>query len=160
MKTLVAIAVLAALAGCATPPRTVSYAGAYAQPADPQGWRVVSVTPVAPGTGAQLAATQGTGNATTTATTPVDAGQTAARSVQYTSAPVQYTSQPVQYVSQPVYVQSPVYVPAPVYYRDPYYDYYPPVSLSLGFMFGNGGWGHRGWGRGGVGLGVGFHHHR
>jgi hypothetical protein len=159
MKTLVAIAVLAALAGCATPPRTVSYAGAYAQPVDPQGWRVVSVTPVAPGTGAQLAAAQGTGSSTTTTTTPVDMG---AQQPQYTSQPIQYTSQPVQYVSQPVYVAAPVYVPAPVYYRDPYYDYYPPVSLSLGFMFGNGGWGHRGggWGRGGVGLGVGFHGHR
>lgn len=140
MKTLFAIAALAVLAGCATQPRTVSYAGAYAQPTDPSQWRVVSVTPVAPGTGERMAATAGT--VTTTAVDP-------------SSQPAQYASQPVQYTSQPIYVQQPVYVPAPLYVRDPYYDYYPPVSLSLGFVFGNGGWGHRGgccWGRGGIGF--------
>lgn len=144
MKTLFAIATLAVLAGCATQPRTVSYAGAYAQPSDPSQWRVVSVTPVAPGTGERMAATSGT-----VTSTPIDTS----------SQPVQYASQPVQYTSQPVYVQQPVYVAAPLYVRDPYYDYYPPVSLSLGFVFGNGGWGHRGgccWGRSAVGIG--FHH--
>lgn len=41
----------------------------------------------------------------------------------------------VEYSSAPVYVQQPVYVPQPVYSPQPSY-YYPPVSLSLGFVFG------------------------
>lgn len=52
----------------------------------------------------------------------------------------------VEYSSTPVYVQQPVYVPQPVYAPQPSY-YYPPVSLSLGFVFGrhwSSGHGHRG----------------
>ena len=41
----------------------------------------------------------------------------------------------VEYSSAPAYVQEPVYMPRPVYSPQPSY-YYPPVSLSLGFVFG------------------------
>jgi len=47
MKTLLVIAIAASLAACAEAPVQQR----YAQPADPGQWRVVSVTPVEPGTG-------------------------------------------------------------------------------------------------------------
>jgi hypothetical protein len=132
MKKLAIIIALAALSGCATTyPGPANYGSrAYAQPADPNGWQVVSVTPVAPGTGAAAAASG-------------DAGR-------ITSQP--YT--PPVVVTQPVYVPTPVYAPAPVY-ADPWY---PQISIGLGFNFTRfsgghwgghrGGWGGRGWGRG------------
>lgn len=116
MKTLLVIAIAASLAACAEAPVQQR----YAQPADPGQWRVVSVTPVEPGTAARVAAASKDGTA-----------------VEYSSAPV----------SQ-VYTPVPVYTPAPVYYPEPAY-YWPPVSLSLGFVFGR-HWGHgRGHYRGG-----------
>lgn len=118
MKTLLVIAAVAALAGCAEAPIQQR----YAQPADPGQWRVVSVTPVEPGTGARVAAASRDGT------------------------PVEYSSVPVSQV--PIYTPPPVYAPAPVYYPEPAY-YWPPVSLSLGFVFGR-HWGHgRGHYRGG-----------
>ena len=132
MKTLIsvlAIAATATLTGCAYDAPRGAYGTAYAPPADSSQWHVVSVTPVAPGTGDRLAASSGTGSATT-----------------YTSAPI---------VTQPVYVQQPVYYPAPVYYApSPYY--YPPVSIGLDLGFGRswGGHGRRNWG--GVGIGTRF----
>jgi hypothetical protein len=113
MKTLLVIAVAAALAACAEAPLQQR----YAQPADPGQWRGVSVTPVEPGTGARVAAASKDGT------------------------PVEYSNVPVS--QAPVYTPVPVYTPAPVYYPEPAY-YWPPVSLSLGFVFGH----HWGYGRG------------
>lgn len=121
--SLLAVAAATTLSGCAyDAPR--AYGSAYVPPADPGQWHVVSVTPVAPGTGSQLAASGGSSD--------------------YTSTPI---------VSQPVYVQQPVYYPAPVYYAPAPY-YYPPVSIGLDFAFGHSWGGRRGgrnWG--GVGIG-------
>ena len=115
MKKILFVVLLATLAGCAVEP-TGPYRGAYAQPSDPSQWRVVSVTPVPLGTGDRVAASSGNGSR------------------------VEYTSEPVA-VTRNVYVPTPVYVPQPVYVQEPAY-YYPPVSLSLGFVFG------RHWSRG------------
>lgn len=125
-KLAIIIASMAALSGCATYYPAPAYATrAYAQP-DANGWQVTSVTPVARGTGAAAAANGSAGTVT------------------YSDAP------------NVVYAPSPVYAPAPVYaapiYAAPAYDpyWYPPVSIGLGFSFGN--WcchgGHYG-GRGG-----------
>lgn len=140
MKTLLLIAVAAALGGCAVvPPGPAYYGSRPVGQTDPAGWQVVSVTPVAPGTGAQAAASG-------------QAGTVTSSTVQYAAAPV--------YASAPVYVPAPIYYPTPVYASPYYYDpyWYAPVSIGLGFNFG-GGWGHHGggWGRGGRG---GFHGHR
>jgi hypothetical protein len=133
MKSLAIIATLAAaLSGCATYyPAPANYGTrAYSQP-DANGWQVVSVTPVAPGTGAAAKASG-------------DAGR------------VTYSPAPTTVVTQPVYVPAPapVYVPAPVYapyapvYADPFW--YPPISIGLGFSWNHwsgghrGGWSHRG----------------
>lgn len=129
MKHILCLVALAALAGCAVEqPR--GYGGqAYAQPSDPSHWRVVSVTPVPAGTGDKVAANSANGSRVEYTSTPVSATRTI-----YAPAPV-YVQQPV-YVAQPIY--SPVYEPEPAYY-------YPPVSLSLGFVFGRhwgGGYGH------------------
>ncbi|RSZ55281.1 hypothetical protein HF313_15705 [Massilia atriviolacea] len=134
MKNLLLIGTLVALGGCATYPSSPGYANrGYAQPSDPSQWRVVSVTPVAPGTGDRVAAASPNGSR-----------------VEYSSRPVTVT-QPV-YVPAPVYVQQPVYVPAPVYIEEPLW--YPPVSLSLGFGFGR-SWGRHGFGSAHVGTGWG-----
>jgi hypothetical protein len=107
MKTMIIIAAAAMLAGCATAPQQ-QYG--YGAPADPSQWRVVSVTPVPPGTGARVAANSPDGSR------------------------IEYSSEPVT-VTSPVYVPQNVYAPAPIYAPQPSY-YYPPVSLSLGFVFG------------------------
>ena len=129
MKKLLLIIAAAALGGCAVaPPGPAYYGSRPVGQTDPNGWQVVSVTPVAPGTGARATAS-GDAGTVTTSTAPV-----------VTSTPV---------YSTPVYAQVPVYVPTPVYAPSPYlYDpyWYPPVSIGLGFSFGN-SWGHRGgWG--------------
>jgi hypothetical protein len=114
---ILALASSAALSGCATPyPGPANYGTRAYAPADANGWQVVSVTPVAPGTGA----------------TAGDAGRV-------TSAPIAYSATPVV-VAQPVYVPTPIYAPAPVY--DPFW--YPPVSIGLNFGFSNWGHGYRG----------------
>ena len=115
MKSLVLIVVAAALGGCATYPdgRGYGYVDSGTRPADPSQWRVVSVTPVPAGTGERIAATSPNG------------------------APTEFSSRPI---SPQEYQSSPVYAPAPVYYPEPTY-FYPPVTLSLGFVFGN-RWGH------------------
>ena len=125
MKKLLLIIAAAALGGCAVaPPGPAYYGSRPVGQTDPNGWQVVSVTPVAPGTGAR-------------ATESGSAGT-------ITSSPVQYTAAPV-YAAAPVYVPMPVYAPSPYLY-DPYW--YAPVSIGLGFSFGN-SWGHRGgWGHG------------
>jgi len=145
MKKLLLIIAAAALGGCAVaPPGPAYYGSRPVGQTDPNGWQVVSVTPVAPGTGARAAASGDAGAVTTSA------------------APVVVESGPA-YAAAPVYVPSPVYVPAPVYAPSPYlYNpyWYPPVSIGLGFSFGN-SWGHRGgWGghRGGWGGRGGFRH--
>lgn len=112
VKNLLAVTALCALAGCAVQPRNAD----YAQPRDPSQWRVVSVTPVPAGTAARVAAASADGKA-----------------VQYSSSPV--ASAPQVYGPAPRYGGAPVYAPAPVYQPEPYY-YWPPVSLSLGFVFG------------------------
>jgi hypothetical protein len=128
MKQLAIIASLAAaLSGCATYyPAPANYGTrAYAQP-DANGWQVVSVTPVAPGTGAAAAASG-------------DAGR-----VTYSPAPATVVTQPV-YVAPPVYAPAPVYAPYGPVYADPLW--YPPISIGLGFSWSHWSGGHRGgWG--------------
>jgi hypothetical protein len=135
MKKLAIILASATLAGCATQ-QPYYAAGTYIPPADPGQWRVVSVTPVAPGTGARAAAAGDTGVVT--------------------SSGIEYSPQQAPqtvFVPQPVYVPAPVYAPAPVYVQEPYW--YPPISIGLGFSFGRGWGGHRGgWGRGHAGGGF------
>jgi len=139
MKKLLLIVAAAALGGCAVAPPGPAYYGSRAVgQTDPSGWQVVSVTPVAPGTGAVAAQSGSAGTV---------------------------TSSPITYAPAPVYAAAPVYVPAPVYAPNPYlYDpyWYAPVSIGLGFSFGN-SWGHRGgWGghRGGWGGHRGGYRHR
>lgn len=140
MKLLLSLAACLALAGCATDP-----AGRYANnaPRDPAQWRVVSVTPVPAGTAAKIAARSPDGKA-----------------VEYSSSPVPLYSPAPVYAPPPVYGPSPYYGSAPYYGSTPYYHepayYWPPVSLSLGFVFGKHwssgrgrGHGHKHWrGRG------------
>ena len=122
-KLLIVIAGLATLAGCATPgPGPANYGTrGYAQSADPDGWQVVSVTPVPNGTGARAG----------------DGGVV-------TSSNIVVNPAPAPVVAAPVYGVQPLYAPAPVYVQDPYW--YPPVSIGLGFSFGRswGGHHHRG----------------
>lgn len=124
MKILIPLALCAALAGCATSPR-----GPYANaPRDPSQWRVVSVTPVPAGTAARVAAKSPDG-----------------KPVEYSSQPAPFYNPPVAYGPNPVYAPAPIYAPAPVYNPAPAY-YWPPITLSLGFVFGK-HW-SRGHGRG------------
>jgi hypothetical protein len=120
MKKLAIILSLVALSGCATTyPGPANYGTRAYAPADPNGWQVVSVTPVAPGTGAAAG----------------DAGRITSEPVTvYNPAPA------TTYVTQPVYVPAPVYAPMPVY--DPFW--YPPVSIGLNFGWSNWGHGYRG----------------
>lgn len=114
----------AVLGGCAVaPPGPDSVdTRAYAAPADPGQWRVVSVTPVPTGTAAR-------------AGEPVSNVEYSAEpSYGYAPAPA-YAPAPV-YVAPPLY-GPPLYAPAPVY--QPYW--YPPISIGLGFNFSR-GWGH------------------
>jgi hypothetical protein len=131
MKKLAIILSLAALSGCATTyPGPANYGTRAYAPADPNGWQVVSVTPVPAGTGA----------------TAPDAGRV-------TSEPVTtYNPAPTTVVTQPVYVPAPVYAPVPVY-AAPVYDpfWYPPVSIGLNFGWSSWGHGYRGGFRGGRG---------
>ncbi len=113
MKLLIPLALCAVLAGCATTP-----AGPSANaPRDPSQWRVVSVTPVPAGTAARVAAKSPDGKA-----------------VEYSSSPAPFYNPPPAHTPQPVYGSAPYY-PEPAYY-------WPPVTLSLGFVFG------RHWSRG------------
>lgn len=125
MKKLIVItAALAALTGCATQyPGPANYGTrGYAQAADPDGWQVVSVTPVPLGTGARAG----------------DAGVVTSSPVVVNPAPVSPQVSPI-YVPQPVY---PVYAgPAPVVIQDPYWT--APISIGLGFSFGRSWGGHR-----------------
>ena len=123
-KLVIVFASLAVLAGCAAPgPGPANYGTrAYAQPADPNGWQVVSVTPVPLGTGERAG----------------DAGVVTSSTVVTNPAPV-VAGRPM-YGAAPVY-GAPVYVPAPVYVQEPYW--YPPVSIGLGFSFGKSWGGHR-----------------
>lgn len=132
MKKLIVItAALAALTGCATQyPGPANYGTrGYAQAADPDGWQVVSVTPVPLGTGARA------GDAGVVTSSPVVVNPAPSNPV--------YATQPA-YSAYPAYPAYPAYgAPAPVVVQDPYW--YPPVSIGLGFSFG------RSWG--------GHHHH-
>ena len=121
-KLIVVIASLAALAGCATPaPGPANYGTRAAGPADPNGWQVVSVTPVPLGTGERAG----------------DAGVVTSSNVVVNPAPY-VASRPI-YAPAPVY-GAPVYVAPPVYVQEPYW--YPPVSIGLGFSFGKRWGGH------------------
>lgn len=140
MKNLSVIALLGLLTACAAPLGPGAYGDqARSQPRDPSQWRVVSVTPVPPGTAAQVAAKSADG-----------------KPVEYSSAPVAlYRPAPAYgpapgYVPAPAYGGAPLYGPAPIYAPAPAY-YWPPVTLSLGFVFG------RHWSRGHFG---GRHRHR
>ena len=127
MKKLIFVfASLAALAGCATPgPGPANYGTrGYAQSNDPNGWQVVSVTPVPLGTGERAG----------------DAGVVTSSEIVAEQAPY-VTGRPVYgapVYGAPVY-GAPVY-PAPVYAPSPYW--YPPVSIGLGFSFGRSWGGH------------------
>lgn len=144
MKILLSILAVAVLGGCATtPPAQRNYANRMPPPADPSQWHVVSVTPVAPGTGERLASTSGQG-------APEPGSSVLYRSDTEVSTQPQYLAPPM-YAQQPIYVQQPIYAaPAPYYY--------PPVSIGLDFMFGR-SWGGRHGGRnwGGIGIGTGWH---
>ncbi|MES2899177.1 MAG: hypothetical protein V4723_05570 [Pseudomonadota bacterium] len=114
MKNLLIIAALGVLAGCATTPGQNYGQQRYAHSGDPSQWRVVSVTPVEPGTGARIASSNPNGSN------------------------VEYSSVPMSAPPPVVYQQAPVYVDQPAYF-------YPPVTLSLGFVLGrHWGFGHRG----------------
>lgn len=152
MKKLFVIAIATAVAGCAEMPQQARYGnGSYAQPRDPSQWRVVSVTPVPTRTAAKVAARSPDGKPVEFSSSPAPLQTYATRPI-YSQAPVyapapvygSYGSVPV-YSSAPVYGPVPVYAPAPVYAPQPAY-YWPPVSLSLGFMFGR----HWGGGYGGA----------
>ena len=123
MKNLIGIVVLVALGGCAVDqPARGPYGNAGAGPRDPGQWRVVSVTPVPAGTAAQVASRSPDGK------------------------PVEFSSAPVS-VAPPYYAVAPIYAPAPVYMPQPAY-YWPPVTLSLGFVVGrhwSSGGHHRRW---------------
>lgn len=93
MKILIPLLCVAVLGGCAYPPPAQQYGARYQAPADPRQWHTVSVTPVAPGTGARLGAEPG-------------------KYVEATSEPIVATR--TVYVPQPVY-----YAPAPAYYYPP-----------------------------------------
>ena len=130
MKKLAIIVSLgAALSGCATYyPAPANYGTRAVGHTDPEGWQVVSVTPVAPGTGASAAANG-------------------------TAGTVTYSPAPTTVVTQPVYVPAPVYAPYAPVYAEPLW--YPPISIGLGFSWSHfsggghhGGWGHRGGWRG------------
>lgn len=114
-KTALLLACAAALTGCATAPY---YAGQpMPRAAAPGEWQVVSVTPVAPGTGAQAAAR---GEAGVVNSTPLPADAT------YGNAP------------------APGYQPQPVYEQPSYWAL--PLIIGLGIDFGRwGGHRHRGW---------------
>ena len=56
MKKFLPLIVLAALGGCAVAPPASYGVRVPVAAGDPSQWRVVSVTPVAPGTGARVAA--------------------------------------------------------------------------------------------------------
>jgi hypothetical protein len=127
-KLTIIIASMAALSGCATYYPAPAYATRAYAQPDANGWQVTSVTPVAPGTGASVA--NGNGGAVT-----------------YSQAPS------VVYAPAPVYATAPVYA-APVY--DPFW--YPPVSIGLGFSFGN--WCCHGGHYGGRGFHGGGYRHR
>jgi hypothetical protein len=124
-KLIVVIASLAALAGCATPgPGPANYGSRATAPADPNGWQVVSVTPVPLGTGERA----GDAGVVTSSNVVVNPAPNVAGSAVYGPAPA---------------YGAPVYVAPPVYVQEPYW--YPPVSIGLGFSFGKswGGHGHR-----------------
>lgn len=125
-------AALAVLAGCAAPGPANDATRAHARLTDPDGWQVVSVTPVPLGTGARA----GDAGVVTSSTVVTNPGPVGGRTV-YGAAPVN---------GAPIY-GAPVYVPVPVYVQEPYW--YPPVSIGLGFHFGK-SWGahrHRGYRR-------------
>ena len=116
----------AAFAGCATPgPGPANYGTRAGAPADPNGWQVVSVTPVPVGTGERAG----------------DAGVVTSSNVVTNPAPV-VAGRPMYgapVYGAPVY-GAPVYARAPVYVQDPFW--YPPVSIGLGFSFGRSWGGH------------------
>lgn len=115
MKTLIIIASLATLAGCAT-----QQPYGYDSPADPREWRTVSVTDVNLPPGAPRPENY---SSQYVDTMPAPAGN----SVTYSSAG-----------SVPVYTYGPGgYVPAPVVVQ-PYYSQ-PQVSIGLGFGVGRHG---------------------
>jgi len=95
------------MAGCATGPD----GRVHQTPVDPSQWRVVSVTPVPAGTAARVAAASPDGKA-----------------VELSSRPV-----PLPPPASAPYHPAPLY--APPYIEQPAY-YWPPISLSLGFVFG------------------------
>ncbi len=133
MKPLFVIALTTLLAGCAATPQHPGYGNRVgAQPRDPSQWRVVSVTPVPAGTAARVASSSKDGK-------PVEYSTHTVPQHIYTPAPVYAPAQ--VYGQAPVYAPAPVYGPAPVYAPAPAY-YWPPVTLSLGFIFG------RHWSRG------------
>jgi len=126
MKKLAIILAVAALSGCATTyPGPANYGTRAYAPADPNGWQVVSVTPVPVGTGANAG----------------DAGKVTSEPVTNYAPAQTYAAAPTTVVTQPVYVPAPVYAPAPIY-ADPFW--YPPISIGLNFGWSNWGHGYRG----------------
>ena len=140
MKHVLGFVVLAALGGCAVDqPVRDRYTNHAPVARDPAQWRVVSVTPVPAGTAARVASSSKDGKPVEYSTGPAPATHA------YRPAPVYPThpayGPPVYYPPAPVYVPGGYYPHAPVYRPEPAF-YWPPVSLSLGFVFG------RHWSRG------------
>ena len=97
------------------------------------------VAPPGPGYGYRQSADPAQWRVVSVTPVPLGTGERVAASGD--GARVEYSSRPVE--ETPVYVPQPVYVPEPAYW-------YPPVSLSLGLVFGRhwgGVWRH-GHGRG------------
>lgn len=138
MRILLATGLAMALAGCVVAPQHGRYAqDGAAQPRDPSQWRVVSVTPVPAGTAARIAASSSDGKPIEYSSSPAPQAPMHAQAPIYAQAPV--------YTGGPVYAPAPVYYPAPVYAPEPAY-FWPPVSLSLGFVFGRHWGGGARWG--------------
>jgi len=122
MKSLLILAAMAALAGCAVAPAPMYYTPVAQQNYDPHQWHTVP------------------------ADQPVAAAPQQYVAQQYVAQPgAAYTTEPVY---APVYA-APVYVTGPAY--QPYYYPPVAIGLDFGFGFGccRGGWGRGGWGRGG-----------
>lgn len=141
MKHVLGFVVLAALGGCAVdqPQRNQYGNNAYAQPRDPAQWRVVSVTPVPPGTAARVASSSKDGKAVEYSTGPAPVSNAYRPAPVY--APNTVYGQSGYYPHAPVYAPGGYYPHTPIYRQEPAY-YWPPVTLSLGFVFG------RHWSRG------------
>lgn len=114
MKAILVLPLLAlSLSACVVAPPAppmIARLPVQAMPASADGWRVVSVTPVAPGS---------------------------RRDPNYTIESLPEAPAPTAaYVPQPVYVQQPLYLPPPVVVERPVYVDPWPVAIGVGLTLG------------------------